>query len=97
MLTAGEWNDLNNWGFWADIIDDDNYSGKTDYWEFYPENLVVVKVVDNNNVGIANVSVELFNNKSREFVAKRIMPDMLTVGLICLVIVTEKSRQKITR
>ena len=70
LLTAGEWNDLGNWGFWADIIDDDNYSGKTDYWEFYPENLVVVKVVDNNNVGIANVSVELFNNKSREFVAK---------------------------
>ena len=70
LLTAGEWNDLGNWGFWADIIDDGNYSGKTDYWEFYPENLVVVKVVDNNNVGIANVSVELFNNKSREFVAK---------------------------
>ena len=70
LLTAGEWNDLNNWGFWTDILDDDNYSGKTDYWEFYPENLVVVKVVDNNNVGIANVSVELFNSNSREFTTK---------------------------
>jgi hypothetical protein len=70
LLTAGEWNDLSNWGFWTDILDDDNYSGKTDYWEFYPENLVVVKVVDNNNVGIANVSVELFNSNSREFTTK---------------------------
>ena len=70
LLTAGEWNDLNNWGFWTDILDDENYSGKTDYWEFYPENLVVVKVVDNNNVGIANVSVELFNSNSREFTTK---------------------------
>ena len=70
LLTAGEWNDLNNWGFWTDILDDDNYSGKTDYWEFYPENLMVVKVVDGDNVGIANVSVELFNSNSREFVTK---------------------------
>ena len=70
LLTAGEWNDLSNWGFWTDILDDENYSGKTDYWEFYPENLVVVKVVDNNNVGIANVSVELFNSNSREFTTK---------------------------
>ena len=70
LLTAGEWNDLSNWGFWTDILDDDNYSGKTDYWEFYPENLVVVKVVDNNNVGIANVSVELFNSNSREFTTR---------------------------
>ncbi len=70
LLTAGEWNDLDHWGFWADLIDDENYSGKTDYWEFYPENLVVVKVVDGNNVGIANVSVDLFNSNSLEFAAK---------------------------
>ena len=70
LLTAGEWNDLKNWGFWADILDDDNYSGKTDYWEFYPENVVAVKVVDGDNVGIANVSVELFNGESREFATK---------------------------
>ena len=70
LLTAGEWNDLNNWDFWADLIEDDNYSGKTGYWEFYPENLVAVKVVDDNNVGIANVTVELFNSNSLEFATK---------------------------
>ena len=70
LLTAGEWNDLSNWGYWAELLDDENYSGKTDYWEFYPENLVVVKVVDGYNVGIANVSVELFNSNSLEFATK---------------------------
>lgn len=70
LLTAGEWNDLSNWGRWVELLDDENNSGKKDYWEFYPENLVVVKVVDDYNVGIANVSVELFNNNSLEFAAK---------------------------
>ena len=70
LLTAGEWNDLSHWGYWAELLDDESYSGKPGYWEFYPENLVVVKVVDDDNVGIANVSVELFNSNSLEFAAK---------------------------
>lgn len=70
LLTAGEWNDLDNWKFWTNLLDDEDYSGKTDYWKFYPKNLVVVRVVDGNKVGIANVDVELFNSNSREFVTK---------------------------
>jgi hypothetical protein len=70
LLTAGEWNDLDNWKFWTNLLDDDDYSGKTDYWKFYPKNLVVVRVVDGNRVGIANVDVELFNSNSKEFVTK---------------------------
>jgi hypothetical protein len=70
LLTAGEWNDLDNWKFWTNLLDDDDYSGKADYWKFYPKNLVVVRVVDGNRVGIANVDVELFNSNSREFVTK---------------------------
>ena len=70
LLTAGEWNDLDNWKFWTNLLDDDDYSGKTDYWKFYPKNLVVVRVVDGNKVGIANVDVELFNSNSKEFATK---------------------------
>ena len=70
LLTAGEWNDLDNWKFWTNLLDDDDYSGKTDYWKFYPKNLVVVRVVDGNRVGIANVDVELFNSNSKEFATK---------------------------
>ena len=70
LLTAGEWNDLDNWRFWTNLLDDEDYSGKPDYWKFYPKNLVVVKVVDGNKVGIANVDVELFNSNSIEFSTK---------------------------
>ncbi len=70
LLTAGEWNDLDNWKFWTNLLDDEDYSGKTDYWKFYPKNLVVVRVVDGNRVGIANVDVELFNSNSKEFATK---------------------------
>ncbi|SIO32751.1 VWA domain-containing protein [Fibrobacter sp. UWB11] len=70
LLTAGEWNDLDNWKFWTNLLDDDDFSGKTDYWDFFPKNLVVVKVVDGNRVGIANVDVELFNSNAIEFTTK---------------------------
>lgn len=70
LLTAGEWNDLDNWKFWTNLLDDDDFSGKTDYWDFFPKNLVVVRVVDGNRVGIANVDVELFNSNAIEFTTK---------------------------
>ena len=70
LLTAGEWNDLDNWKFWTELLHEDNYSGKLDYWKFFPKNLVAVRVVDGNNVGFANVSVELFKGDSLEFATK---------------------------
>lgn len=70
LLTAGEWNDLEHWYFWDDIINDDNFSDKTDYWQFFPKKLVAVKVVDQNGKGAANVSVILLNGKKVEFVTK---------------------------
>lgn len=70
LLTAGEWNDLEHWYFWDDIINDDNFSGKADYWQFFPKKLVAVKVVDRNGKGAANVSVILLNGKKVEFVTK---------------------------
>lgn len=70
LLTAGEWNDLDNWKFWTDILSENNYSGKADYWKFFPKNLVAVRVVDGNSAGFANASVELFNGDSLEFATK---------------------------
>ena len=55
LLTAGEWNDLDNWKFWR---------------KFYPKNLVAVQVVDGNNTAIANVPVELLKGGSVQFSTK---------------------------
>ena len=70
LLTAGEWNDLNNWKFWSDLLNENKYYDKTSYWKFYPKNLVAVKVVDGNNTGIANVPVELLKGDTVLFSTK---------------------------
>ena len=70
LLTAGEWNDLDHWSFWDGIINDNEFSGKTSYWKFFPTKLVAVKVVDANNVGVANASVILINGKNVEFTTR---------------------------
>ena len=70
LLTAGEWNDLEHWKFWTNIINDNDYNGKMSYWKFYPQQLVAVKVVDGNDVAIANVPVTLLNGRQVEFTTK---------------------------
>lgn len=70
LLTAGEWNDLDNWKFWTDLLNENEFYKHTEYWEFYPKKLVAVKIVDEDSVGIANVSVELLKDGDVEFAAK---------------------------
>lgn len=70
LLTAGEWNDLDNWKFWSGLLNENKYYDKTSYWKFYPKNLVAVQVVDGNNTAIANVPVELLKGGTVLFSTK---------------------------
>ena len=70
LLTAGEWNDLDNWKFWSNLLNENKYYEKTSYWKFYPKNLVAVQVVDGNNTAIANVPVELLKGGTVLFSTK---------------------------
>jgi hypothetical protein len=70
LLTAGEWNDLDNWKFWSGLLNENKYYEKTSYWKFYPKNLVAVQVVDGNNAAIANVPVELLKGSTVIFSTK---------------------------
>lgn len=70
LLTAGEWNDLDNWKFWSTLLNENKYYEKTSYWKFYPKNLVAVQVVDGNNTAIANVPVELLKGGTVLFSTK---------------------------
>lgn len=69
-LTAGEWNDLDNWKFWRNLLNQNNFYDKPEYWQFSPKNLVAVKVVDADSNAIANVPVELFKGEASEYAAK---------------------------
>lgn len=70
LLTAGEWNDIDNWKFWSGLLNENKYYEKTSYWKFYPKNLVAVQVVDGNNTAIANVPVELLKGGTVLFSTK---------------------------
>ena len=69
LLTASEWNDLDNWSAWTEILAGE-FVDKKSYWKFYPTTLAAVKVVDENGTGLANVSVELLKGDNVEFATR---------------------------
>ncbi len=69
VVTAGEWNDLDNWDFWSDLLQSENFSKKQDYWSFYPQNRISVEVEDANGV-LVDAKVELFYKGELEWTAR---------------------------
>lgn len=58
LVTAGEWNDLENWTFWESLLNGQDYSEIPEYWQFYTNNRVAFLV---NGVGgsLVNAKVEI--------------------------------------
>lgn len=70
LLTAGEWSDLDNWGYWVKLLNNNNFYDKPKYWQFFPKNLVAVRVTDADNNAVPNVPVTLMSGGNAEFSAK---------------------------
>ncbi len=68
-ITAGEWNDLQNWDFWKKIFEKD-YINLKSYWTINPFNRVSVLVKDNNSLPLAGIEVILFYKKEKQWVAQ---------------------------
>lgn len=62
IVTAGEWRDLEHWIFWAGLMQGDEFGDKSDYWNFFTNNRVAVKVTKPNGQPAAGVAVELLHN-----------------------------------
>lgn len=58
LITAAEWNDLDNWPFWDELVHGQEHSGKSDYWNFHNNNRLSIQV-QNNNSPVVNAKVEL--------------------------------------
>ena len=63
VLTAGEWNDLNNWDFWNNLLRNKEYYNDVNKW-----NLKVIKrhsfvVADKNESLVANAEISLLSNQ----------------------------------
>lgn len=69
LITAGEWNDLDNWGFWSDLLNSEDYSEMPSHWDFYTNNRLSVVTV-NDGVPLINAKVELFKNETLVWTAK---------------------------
>ncbi len=61
QITAGEWNDLENWDFWLDLGQNGKFDSAQDNWNFYPQNRYSFLVKDLNNNPLADCEVILRN------------------------------------
>jgi len=50
LVTAGEWNDLENWDYWKELNNKAEFSDKEPYWDFYTNNRVSVLIKNNGNL-----------------------------------------------
>lgn len=59
VMTAGEWNDLDNWTFWDSLLQKESYNKMTSYWSFFTNNRISVQILGNDSLPIINSSVKL--------------------------------------
>ena len=62
VVTAGEWNDIEEWGFWSNLLDNQDWAMYAAYWHFYPRNFVCVEVVDADETPVSGVNVALIKD-----------------------------------
>ena len=62
VVTAGEWRDLTHWTFWSKLMLGNDYSDKSNYWEFFTNNRFAVKVTDESGNALAGVNVKLLRD-----------------------------------
>lgn len=70
-LTAGEWNDLNNWKFWQSLMQKKSFSEYQQEWQFFPSQRYSVRVTDAMGQPVMDCKVELLDkNKEKVWEAK---------------------------
>lgn len=61
LITAGEWNDLENWEFWETLNQNDTFSMFQLYWEISLSNRIAISVENQGNP-VAGAKLELLEN-----------------------------------
>ena len=59
QITAGEWNDLNNWDDWKALLNDNEYFSMQDQWGIYPTERFSVFVTNDDNIPLTDLRVDL--------------------------------------
>ena len=69
LVTAGEWNDLDNWAFYQKILMKEPFKGFPDDWQMYTNHRIAVAITAKNKPA-ANATVTLFRNDTPIWTAK---------------------------
>ena len=69
LVTAGEWNDLDNWAFYQKTLMKETFKGFPDDWQMYTNHRIAVALTAKNKPA-ANATVTLFRNDTPIWTAK---------------------------
>ena len=69
LVTAGEWNDLNNWDFYQKTLMKEPFKGFPDDWQMYTNHRIAVALTAKNKPA-ANATVTLFRNDTTIWTTK---------------------------
>jgi len=70
VITAGEWNDIENWTFWETIISKDDFKSKPTHWRFFNNNRISVGVIGSDSTPIIDAVVKLKKDGTTIFSAR---------------------------
>jgi hypothetical protein len=64
QLTAGEWNDLEHWDFWKDLMNNQEWSANQPKWQFYTNNRISINLKNKQQKPLINYTVTALRNGS---------------------------------
>lgn len=70
VITAGEWNDLDNWMFLDSLMSSQDYAKMVGYWGFYTNHRIAVKLVDASSNPISDQEILLKRNGTTLWTAR---------------------------
>ncbi|MDA3911897.1 MAG: hypothetical protein PF448_11130 [Bacteroidales bacterium] len=70
LITAGEWNDLDNWDFWKNLLNSQDYSELPDHWSIYTDHRISVTLSNESGEILRDKSLKLFRNGTKQWESK---------------------------
>lgn len=64
QITAGEWNDLDNWDFWIELQNKEEFDSMDTYWEYDLNQRISVKVINPAGDLLQNEKIELIDSEN---------------------------------
>lgn len=61
QLTAGEWNDLENWNFWTGLMNNQEWSNQQQSWGFNTSKRFKITLKDKNSKPLPNYQIAVFS------------------------------------